>query len=482
MQKKFFSNLALSLSLNLLIKPFSVLVIDAGIQSLLGNEVYGKYFVLLSLTLIFNIFLDFGINNFTIRHIAQQEDQLGKHFNNVALLRLLLFVLYTILVLMTAFVLGYSEFDFFLLSMLILTQFLIQSIAFIRSLFAGLHLFTLDTLVSVIDRFLLILFVGGAMWLYPAKITLSFFVGVQLLCYLITLIFAVIVLYLRFSPPKLTFSWSYAKEIMRKSFPFAVLILLMLLYNRSDAILLRQLHPKGELQAGLYAKGYRLFDALYMFGMIFAGMLYPMFSRLLHRKSDEIVSLIQLSSKLLLGGSLGIAFIGIVNAKAIMQTIYRQGQESGAESIFVWLLFAFVMMSINFIFGTLLTASGRLRILNQISLIGVVFSFTLNVLLIPTYGALGCAIVAFGTQGLVSLLLYVASVRSLHLSLNGSTILRVLGVGLLFLLLYFVLQIPMSTALKFWGSSLICLFSMFLFSIIDLKAINSIWKLKTESQ
>ena len=54
MQKRFFSSLALSLFLNLLIKPVSVLFIDAGVQRVLGNEEYGNYFVLLSLTLVFN--------------------------------------------------------------------------------------------------------------------------------------------------------------------------------------------------------------------------------------------------------------------------------------------------------------------------------------------------------------------------------------------------------------------------------------------
>jgi O-antigen/teichoic acid export membrane protein len=73
MQKRFFSSLALSLFLNLLIKPFSVLVIDAGVQRVLGNEAYGQYFVLLSLSLVFNVFLDLGINNFTTRFIARHH-------------------------------------------------------------------------------------------------------------------------------------------------------------------------------------------------------------------------------------------------------------------------------------------------------------------------------------------------------------------------------------------------------------------------
>jgi O-antigen/teichoic acid export membrane protein len=102
MQKRFFSSLALSLFLNLLIKPFSVLVIDVGVQRVLGNEIYGQYFVLLSLTLVFNIFLDLGINNFTTRFIAQDESHLNQHVSRVLYLRGLLFLVYAVLVFVSA--------------------------------------------------------------------------------------------------------------------------------------------------------------------------------------------------------------------------------------------------------------------------------------------------------------------------------------------------------------------------------------------
>jgi O-antigen/teichoic acid export membrane protein len=92
MQKRFVSGILVSLSLNLLIKPFSVLVIDAGIQRALGNVVYGKYFALLSLTLITNVLLDLGINNFTVRNIAQDEKRMVHHLNNIVLFRIVMFL------------------------------------------------------------------------------------------------------------------------------------------------------------------------------------------------------------------------------------------------------------------------------------------------------------------------------------------------------------------------------------------------------
>ncbi len=49
MQRRFLLNFALLLVLNLLVKPFYILGIDAGVQVHVGSAVYGTYAALLSL-------------------------------------------------------------------------------------------------------------------------------------------------------------------------------------------------------------------------------------------------------------------------------------------------------------------------------------------------------------------------------------------------------------------------------------------------
>ena len=51
-QKKFVTNLALLLFLNLLIKPFWILGIDREVQNLVGEKEYGLYFALFNLSLV----------------------------------------------------------------------------------------------------------------------------------------------------------------------------------------------------------------------------------------------------------------------------------------------------------------------------------------------------------------------------------------------------------------------------------------------
>ena len=67
MKKKFFTNLVLVLILNVLVKPFYILGIDAEILKQVESHSpgqYGEYFSILGFTFILNVFLDLGITNY----------------------------------------------------------------------------------------------------------------------------------------------------------------------------------------------------------------------------------------------------------------------------------------------------------------------------------------------------------------------------------------------------------------------------------
>ena len=84
MRKKFISNLFLVLILNVIIKPFYILGIDAEVLKItekIDPGSYGTYFSLLSLSFVFNIILDLGINTFNTKNIAQNSQLFKKHFS-----------------------------------------------------------------------------------------------------------------------------------------------------------------------------------------------------------------------------------------------------------------------------------------------------------------------------------------------------------------------------------------------------------------
>ena len=473
MQRQFFSNLFLTLFLNLLIKPIAIFAIDATVQNRVGQEEYGLYFTLLNLTVIFNIFLDFGINNYTTKTIAQNTQQTSTYFGSLMAFRLLLFVIYCLLIFSLSYLLGYSWREFYLLLFLAINQLLILFIAFFRSHFAGLHLFKTDAIISVLDRTLLIIFAGAILFvLHRDTNKIDWFIYTQTSCYLITVLISIFLLRKKVKGPLLNWDFQFSLSIIKQSLPYALLIFLMLLYNRGDAVILERFHINGRVEAGYYAQGYRLLDAVYMFGMIFTGLLFPMFSRLLKESLNEVFLLMKTAGNLLIGGAIVIVAVTTFNAEWLLSLIYTNVEESAVIS-FCLLIICFIPISMSFIFGTLLTANGNLKTLNIISFFGVLLNFISNALLIPVIGAKGAAISALTTQFFVASVQFYYAYNTIHLSMvwkeiNKYILLIIILLGASLLLFYAGLSHGLIVFIQLiLGGSL-----LFLLSFIDIKQLK----------
>ena len=87
--------------------------------------------------------------------------------------------------------------------------------------------------------------------------------------------------------------------ILKKSFPFAVLVLLMTFYNRIDTVMLERMLPDGAQECGIYASAYRILDATNMVAFLFAGLLLPMFAKML-KLEQPVEEMVKLATSLLL--------------------------------------------------------------------------------------------------------------------------------------------------------------------------------------
>jgi len=472
MQRIFFSNLMLMILLNLLIKPIALFGIDATVQNRVGPENYGLYFSLLNLSVLFNVLLDFGINNYTTKHLAQNPEEIKKYFAKVFTFRVLLFSLYSLFTFALAYFLGYSGRPLFLLGFLIINQFLMLTIAYFRSHFAGFHFFKTDAFISVLDKALLII-VGGIFLFSPIApnyFKIEWFIWIQTFCYSTTLIIGFSVLIRHLSRPYFVWDPSFCINLIKKSWPYALLIVLMLLYTRIDGVMIERIHENGAYESGIYAQGFRLLDALYMFGMIFAGLLFPLFSKQLKQSISVVLELVKTSANLLLSGVIIIIFITYYNSAYLLGLIYDNYNEAIAP--FQFLMLGFFPICMNFIFGTLLTANGNLKVLNLISIGGIIANVLLNLILIPKYGALGAAKATFFTQLITALLqfFYCVNKFKIPMKITGGLKFVLLVLTLLTFSHYFknhTLLIPLQL--------IIGLTLTFSLSLIDLKSMKKLY-------
>lgn len=402
MQKKFLSNLLLIVFLNLLVKPFYILGIDAEVQNRVGEAVYGNYFSLLNFSFLLNILLDFGLTNYNARNIAQFPKQVSNHFGKILALRFSLFFLYASFTLLAGWIIGYSGAEYYLLFWLMVNQFLVAVVQFTRSNFAGLHLFRTDAVISILDRVLLIFICSALLWTnwFGGVLKIEWFVYAQTVAYGISALVAITLLFVKIGRINLRLNKPFSFYILKQSFPYALLILLMMMYSRIDAVMLERLLPNGDTAAGIYAQGFRLLDAVNMFALLFAGLLLPIFARLLRQK-QSIELMTGLAFRILFGISTIVGLTCFFFQAELIGLRY-EGSTVEASITFGFLILSFIPVSITYVFGTLLTANGSLRRLNQLAAGGVLLNVLLNYFLINTYGVVGAAVATLITQGLTA--------------------------------------------------------------------------------
>jgi O-antigen/teichoic acid export membrane protein len=403
MQRKFLTNLAFLLALNLLVKPIWLFVFDIEVQERVGEESFGIYFALINFSFLFNILPDLGIANFNSRNIAMHNQLLQKHVPNLISLKLLLGVVYISVAMVLGLVLGYTGLHIELLIWLAISQFLISFVQYLRSNLQGLHLFKQDSIVSVLDRTLMMVFCGTLLWggVTTSKFDIRWYVWLQAAAYAITALVAFVLVMRKAGKFRFQINWPFSIMILKKSLPFALLFILMSLYNRTDAVMLERMLEDGATQAGIYAKAYRLLDAVNMFALLFAGLLLPLFARMIKLKQG-VAGLVSLSFKLLITISLIGATACFFYSEELMAMLYTTNA-AAASPIFQLLMLSFVAISTTYVFGTLLTANNNLKLLNSMALAGVVLNIGLNFYLIPIHGAYGAAVATVATQFLTAL-------------------------------------------------------------------------------
>ena len=407
MQKKFLSGLFLMLLFNVLIKPFWMLGIEVGVQNRVGEEVYGLYFVILNTTFLFNILLDFGITNYNNRHISQNNQLLTKQLSNTVPLKLMLGVFFTVVTFFIGLLLGYNSYQFYLLGVLCFNQFLSSFILYLRSNLAALLMFKVDSLLSVLDRSLMILFCGILLWgnVTSKPFQIEWFIYSQTSAYLITAIIALAIVLSKTSHFKLRFNRVFTISILKQSIPFAILVLLMTFYNRIDSIIMLKLlgNEEGSFYSGIYARAYRLLDSVNMLSYLFSVLLLPIFSRMLKNK-DNIHRIVKLSFSLVFILAVSIAIsLSFQHFTVIDILTTNKDIVPEASHIFRVLILGFIPISFTYIFGTLLTAGGTLKQLNIIAASGVLLNIVFDLIFIPHYKAMGAAWTSLTTQSVTAL-------------------------------------------------------------------------------
>lgn len=486
MKKFFVVNLLFMLSLNLLIKSFWILGIDRSVQNALPSGEYGVYYALLNFSYLFNIILDFGINNFNNKTIAQNTFLLKKYFARILPLKLILAGVYIVAVFVVALIGGYKSRAFNMLMWLCLFQILTYFLTYFRSNISGLLLFKTDSILSILDKSLTIIFCSILLWTSFLKedFKVEYFVYVQVLSIFISCVVALAICLTKTGFIKLVWNKAFMLAILKYGFPFALLSLLMSFYNRIDSVFLERLLDDNGFAAGVYASGFRLVDSANMVSYLFSVILLPFFAKLIKdskllptdfvgEKNKNIKDIIKISFHLLLVLSMGFVLVSFLYSNELMTLLYNKNIEESAE-VYRILCFCFIPVSTTYIFGTLLTANGSMKKLNIVAACGMVMNIVLNIILVPKYQQNGSAVSSLVSQVVTAILQVWIAIRIFNISFNAKYVTKIISFVLCITLMsHFIYNIELMWGYRIIITLAIIIILAFVFKVFSIKDITT---------
>ena len=489
MNSRFLKNILFLLFINLLVKPFWILGVDRTVQNIVGDASYGTYLAIFNFSYLFYIILAIGLTNYNSKEIAQNNNLLSKYFVGISQAKIFLSIAYFIIIFVIGLIIGYNTEQMKLLAVVGLNQVLLSFVLYVRSNISALLLFKTDSILSVLDRVLMILICSFLLWsgIFPkSEFNIYWFVYSQTASYVITLIIAIYIVLKHTGKLTIKFNFPFVLMIIKKSLPYALLVLLMSFYNRLEPVLIERILPKdiSAIQAGIYARAYRLFDAGNNISYLFSVILLPLFAAVI-KKGEDLQALVKQSFGLMLTMTCIIAIVCIFYSQNLMELLYTiQDNESietynlritESSNILKILMGSFVSISVTYIFGTLLTANGNLKQLNIVAAVGVVINLTLNFIFIPVFEAKGAAMTSLCVQFATCAIQFFIAKRIFNLKLGISFWISILS--------FIILLVTTTSLLKssdmYWLTSFIISLGLgivlaFITKMLDFKELKSL--------
>ena len=479
MNKKFLKNIIFLLFVNLLIKPFWILGIDVAVQNLVGDTSYGLYLAISQFSYLFYILLDLGLTNFNNRNIAQNNQLLSKHFVGISQAKILLTVLYFFVIFLIGYLIGYRGEQLKLLAIVGFNQVLLSFILYVRSNISALLLFKTDSMLSVLDRVLMILICSFILWsgfVPRANFNIYVYIYSQTVSYIITLLIAIAIVLKHTGKLTIRINIPFVIMIIKKSLPYALLVLLMSFYNRLEPVLIERLLPDdiAASQAGVYARAWRLFDAGNNISYLFSVILLPLFAAVIKAKED-LQSLVKQSFSIILSMTCIIGVLCIFYSHKFMEIMYPAQNNDEAATILMILMGSFVSVSVTYIFGTLLTANGNLKHLNIVAACGVVLNITLNCLFIPHFQAVGAAFTSLCVQFVTCVIQFFIAKKIFNLKLGNAFWIRlIVFIALISISAYLSTTLTLNWGVSFGIATAACILIAFITKMLNYNEIKDL--------
>jgi O-antigen/teichoic acid export membrane protein len=358
----------------------------------LGPSDLGKFTFALSFAGMFAVISDLGLNILAVRDVAQEKDLAGKYLSNMAGLKIISGLLAFAATMLLVNLMGYPKDNVKIVLVIGTATFFTTVSNGVRWLFQAFQKLEYESIVNVVHNFLC-LGLGFAAVLAGLGV---YGIGYgQILAGMIIVAFSFTLVKRGFMPVSLQIDLDFWKAILKKSVPFALMLVFTGLYVNVDTVLLSKM--KGDQVVGLYNAANRMVQAGKMIPAIMLPALFPMMAHISRGSRSEFNRFLEKSAVLLLSLAFPFSVGAAILADKVMDFFYGAKFASSVPclQILVWGMFC---MYVSIVLGYGLICKGKQKINTWITGLGLGVSLILNFSLIPRWGNIGSSVAVLSTE------------------------------------------------------------------------------------
>lgn len=354
-----------------------------------GAEDTGKYFIALSFTTVFVVFVDLGLTNVLVREGSKYKEKIQDYLSTILSIKLFLGIFsYLALIL----VINLFDYESELKGMIYLSG--------ITMIFDSIHLSLYGILRAIGDlryeAFSLVIsqtlsLILGSAFLF-ARLPLIFLILAFTIPSFLNVCFASFVLYKKHNI-KFNLIWKkeLIKNLIKLALPFAIAAVFARVYSYIDSIIMSQI--AGETVVGWYSVPYKITYAFQFLPLALVATLYPRFSEFYKNDNNKLQYTFEQSIKYLLLIVLPISIGIFILAKDIIIYLYTIEYVNSILPLKI-LILSLIFSYLSFPIGAFLNACNKQNTQTVIVGVVLVINVILNLFLIPKFGAIGAAVSA----------------------------------------------------------------------------------------
>ena len=216
--------------------------------------------------------------------------------------------------------------------------------------------------------------------------------------------------------------WSLWRPLLRIGLPLGIAAAMISIYYRVDSVLLLELDSADE--AGIYAVAYRFLDPLIALPGIIMSTFFPVLAAVYERDRGRARRLVQQCAEVMFMVTLP-CFVAVVALADQIVGLLFGPEYSRSAGVLQILMAALVSIGFGTLAGLLASVLGLQWRLALYSTLGAVANLSLNIVLIPLYGAYGAALTTVVTEVLTMTLMFWTALRVLEMRLAFGRLARI---------------------------------------------------------